>query len=250
MARRRPDPRQASFFDLLLPGPAPAPVVEGAPSNRPGETPMDLALIEAGLACRYSLSMGYALQDETVPFIPRSIAFPVTLKRDRDGTPSLHLSTPACADLPYVRRVEEITGLKATYGAGGYEGSGIGHHAIDLATDEGWERLAETMAHTTLEAVLTCVGLHLFWGDLSVRNARFLMERLGVEEPADRSREALLQIKDGWSDYGLKGGWTAVHAVEEGWIKPGSTKGKRTTHASITPEGKARMERSRSDIAA
>jgi hypothetical protein len=267
---RRPHPNQLDLFaSVTEPTPEPAETVVRQPDRRddeitpfvdasimgvvPGRTPMDAALIEAGLANLYSLSMGYALRDMTVPFAPRSIAFPVTLRRDRGGRPYLFLSTPACADLPYVRRVEEVTGLKAVWAPSNCDG-GMWHHAIDLATDAGWERLAGSMEHTKISHVLHAVGLNVFWGELSVGNARALLERIGEPEPAD-ARPAIL---GSWAKpFGASvtnnylHGWGSVRAIELGWATPKCMKGKREIEAAFTEAGLAAIAEARaSKIAA
>lgn len=233
---RRPDPRQLDLFAAPAAAPAPdfrtEPTLDTGPVQA-GYTAMDEALIAGGLGCRYSLSMGYALQDLSVPYTPRSLAFPVTLKRDREGTPHLFVASPVYADLPYVRRVEAVTGLKAISHPNA--SGAFWHHALDLATDAGWERLAGSMEFTTLECIAQAVGMEVIGGKLSPANARSLMRRLGVEEPADRSASALAEI-----DINLHGfrvdrtAWVAIHAVEDGWVKPGHSRKGRTVYASLT----------------
>lgn len=269
---RRPHPNQLDLFATVTePTPEPAETGVRQPDRRddeitpfvdasimgvvPGRTPMDVALIEAGLANFYSLSMGYSLRDETMPFTPRSIAFPVTLRRDRAGRPYLFLSTPACADLPYVRRVEEVTALKAVWSPDhGAAHGGMWHHAIDLANDAGWERLAGSLEHTVISYVLQAVALKLFWGELSVGNARALLERIGVPEPAD-ARPAIL---GSWAKpFGASvtnnypHGWGSVRAIELGWATPKRKKGKREIEAAFTEAGLAAIAEARaSKIAA
>ncbi|WCS27886.1 hypothetical protein LOK46_13995 [Methylobacterium sp. NMS14P] len=194
---------------------------------------MDQALIEAGLGCFYSLSMGYALQDTSVPYTPRSIAFPVTLKRDRDGTPRLFVASPVYADLPYVRRVEAVTGLKAISHSNA--SGAFWHHALDFATDAGWERLAESMEFTTPERVAQAVNMTVIGGELSPANARSLLDRLGLREPADRSAAAIAEIQVNIGGFGLDGSpWAAIHAVEDGWISAGRKGKRRGVYATLT----------------
>lgn len=240
---RQPDPRQTSLFEALDAAPPHQPVRD-APEFRTeptldtgpvqaGYTPMDQALIEAGLGCLYSLSFGYALQDTSVPYTPRSLAFPVTLKRDRDGTPHLFVASSVYADLPYVRRVEAVTGLKAIPHSNA--SGAIWHHAIDLATDAGWERLAESMEFTTRERVAQAVNMTVIDGELSPANARSLLERLGLPEPADRSAAALAEIQVNIGGFGLDGSpWAAIHAVEDGWISAGRKGKRREVYATLT----------------
>ncbi|GJD89303.1 hypothetical protein BHAOGJBA_2829 [Methylobacterium hispanicum] len=229
----RPDPRQLDLFaEQVVPAFRTEPTLDTSPV-RVGFIPMDEMLIEAGLGSRYSLMTGYALQDTSVPYLPRSIAFPVTLKRDRDGTPHLFVASPVYADLPYVRRVEEATGLKAISHPSA--SGAFWHHAVDLAADAGWERLAESLEFTTLECVDQAVGLHVIDGELSAANARLLMGRLGVQEPGDRSAAALARIDVNFGSFELDTtAWTAIHAVEDGWIKPGRVGKGRTVYATLT----------------
>lgn len=234
---RRPDPRQLDLFAVLDFRTEPA---HDTGPVEAGRTPMDRALIEAGLGCFYSLSMGYALQDLSVPYTPRSIAFPVTLHRERDGTPHLLVASPAYADLSYVRRVEAVTGLRAV--SDPRASGAIWDHAVDLANDAGWERLAATMEFTDLDCVDQAVGMNVIGGQLSSANARALMERLGVEEPSDRSADALAEI-----DVNLHGfrvdetAWVAIHAVEDGWVKPGREGKSRTVCAALTKKALDRI---------
>lgn len=230
---RRPDPRQLDLFVVqAVPAYRTEPTLDTGPV-RAGDTPMDQALIAAGLGNRYSLSMGYALQDTSVPYTPRSIAFPVTLKRDRDGTPHLFVASPAYGDLPYVRRVEEVTGLKATSHPSA--SGAFWHHAVDLANDAGWEHLAASMEFTTLDRVGQAVGMNVIDGELSLANARTLMGRLDLPEPADRSADAIAEIQVNFGGFGLDGSaWTAIHAVEDGWVAPGRKRKGRTVYAALT----------------
>lgn len=240
MARRLADSRQMNLFDLLdVPAFRTEPTHDTGPV-RAGDTPMDRALIEAGLGCRYSLSMGYALRDTSVPYLPRSIAFPVTLQRDRDGTPHLYVASPVYADLPYVRRVEAVTGLKAIPHP--RADGACWHHAVDLATDEGWERLAASMEFTSLHRVGRAVSMKVIDGELSPANARALLGLLGVPEPTDRSAAALARINVNFGNLGLDGSaWTAIHGVEDAWIAPGRQRKGRTIYASLTPKALAHI---------
>ncbi|SFT30420.1 hypothetical protein [Methylobacterium sp. yr668] len=253
---RRPDPRRLSLFDIADTA-APTPFDHARWDGRSGETPIDRALIEAGLSDPYGLSIGGGtLQDTSVPYLPRSLRFPVRLIRDRFSSetrpPRFYLSTPACADLPFVRRVEDITGLKAVWdGASELLGIGTWYHAIDLATDEGWETLAASLGHTTLAYVSRAVAHQICWGGLSVANGRSLLERAAVPRPDDPARETLR----GWApglvsepDSGRVSGWCIVLAVEAGWMRPGRNGGRRQTRASFTPAGRSALDAYRASI--
>lgn len=86
------------------------------------------------------------------------------------------------------------------------------------------------------------VSLKVFDGELSPANARSLLVRLGVLEPADRSDDALVRIDVNFGNMGLDGtGWTAIHAVEDGWVAPGRERKGRTVYASLTPKALAHV---------
>ncbi|MCG5246924.1 hypothetical protein LPC10_17440 [Methylorubrum sp. B1-46] len=209
-----------------------------APEPEPAPDAM-ARLVASGISNEYLAGLG-ALRDPDAPWSPRSIGFPVRLHRV--GGPfqpptapriwELHLSTPACGDLPFVRRVEEVTGLKAkwvsTASMGGW------HHAVDLSNDEGWERLAASMEHTEAGWVTSAVGMHVLDGSLGTANARRLLLAIGVSEPAARTCPNIRPNPDAGLQMSL-GGWEAIHAVEDGLIVPGNP--KRNTFARVTDAG-------------
>ncbi|QGY03181.1 hypothetical protein MMSR116_15780 [Methylobacterium mesophilicum SR1.6/6] len=208
---------------------------EEAPSTEPDAMER---LVASGISNEYLAGLG-ALQDPDAPYKPRSIAFPVTLNRvggrfQPQTSPriwELHLSTPACADLPFVRKVEEVTGLKAQWISGAL---GQWHHAVDLATDVDWERLASSMEHTEEHMVDRAVGMHVVNGSLTVGNASRLLMAVGVQEPEHRVCPNLKPNPDGSLVTSL-GGWEAVYAVEDRLIVPGIP--KRNTYARVTDAG-------------
>ncbi|GLS45914.1 hypothetical protein [Methylobacterium brachythecii] len=211
MPCRRPDPRQTSLADLLDLTLAPAPVL----------SPLE-ALVEAGIIRNVHLCSGGHIPDPDQPFMPRSLCFPVAyIKTWYDPEPRLYLNTPACADIPLVQRVEAVTGMRAVWDP--RAANGQWHHAIDLASDADWRRLASSMAHTTVEAVEQAVGLKLTWGELSVANARALLAAIGSVEPDGRSAAEWDGISPGTSG-GIsclpRGAWWAVHGLEDGWYRP------------------------------
>ncbi|WHQ68650.1 hypothetical protein [Methylorubrum extorquens] len=225
---RRPIPGQTSLVDMLDLTLAPPPAAS------PAE-----ALVAAGITTPFLLTLG-AIQDRSVPYAPRSIAFPVRYVQPHGEEPRLILSTPACADLPFVQRVESVSGLRAVWDP--TVDSGLWHHAVDLATDEGWRRLAGSMAHTRLECVERGVGLNLTWGKLSTENARALLAAVGSVEPEGRSATDWDGITEG-SEGGIgihpRGGWWAIHGIEDGWYTPGGRKGQ--PYEKLTPAGWARI---------
>ncbi|MGU3543550.1 hypothetical protein [Methylobacterium sp. A52T] len=199
-------------------------------------------LVASGIANEYIAGLG-ALRDPDAPWSPRSIGFPVTLHRvggqfQPQTAPriwELHLSTPACGDLPFVRKIEGITGLKAIWAPDRHRGlCGRWAHAVDLSTDADWEQLASSMEHTTPALVADAVGLHVVNGSLSVGNACRLLMAVGVEEPEHRVCPNLTPNPDGSLVTSL-GGWEAVYAVEDRLIVPGIP--KRNTFARVTDAG-------------
>lgn len=212
---------------------------EPAPSTEPDAMER---LVASGIANEYIAGLG-ALKDPDTPYSPRSIGFPVTIHRvggsyQPPTAPKiweLHLSTPACGNLAFVRRVEEVTGLKAIWSPNrGRAGLGQWHHAVDLANDAGWERLASSMEHTEPRMVADAVGIHVGNGELSVANGRRLLLAVGVEEPDEHACPNLSINPDGGLVSSL-GGWEAIHAVEDGLITPGNP--KRSIYAQATDAG-------------
>ncbi len=208
-------------------------------------------LVEAGMTTRgeHTLDSG-AIRDKDAPFTPRSLSFPVRLV-EIDGMVQLRLSTPAAGDLPFVKRIEEITGIRAEWRPRiGIEHDKIGlwYHATDLADDAGWKRLAATMEHTTPENVARAVGHHVLSGTLSVTNGRALLDAVCESAPADRSEGELMAMRPG-SGAGpccSLSGWGAVHAVEDGWLSID----KKRSCARFTAKARERIEALRPATAA
>lgn len=231
---RKPDPRQFAFdFEAataLTPSPAAA-------------VDMVQLLIDSGLLPNeycYTLNQG-TLQDHSVSYIPRSIAFPCTVV-EHGGRWRLLLSTPANGGLPFVQRVAAITGLTPEWDAE-IRGYGHWHHAVDLATDAGIDRLLGSLEYTTVEAAASAIGYQVEHGRLSIANARRALAVLGIAEPADRS--AALLAGEGMSPCRTGGAsnirdpWAHVHAIEDGWVtKPVlSRQGHVTRYSVVTAEG-------------
>ncbi|SDM68591.1 hypothetical protein SAMN05216360_103108 [Methylobacterium phyllostachyos] len=226
---RRPDPRQASFADLLDLTLVPAPIL----------SPLE-ALVEAGIIRSiHEPGFGGLIRDKDAPFHPRSVAFPVAYTQPWFATePGLYLNTPACADLPFVMRVEAATGLRAVWHPNARNGQW--HHAVDLATDEGWRSLAGSMGHTDRGYVECAVGLHLTWGDLSLANARALLAAVGsVEGDSKAEWDSITPSPCGGISCSPRGAWWAVHGLEKGWYRPK----KGFTYERLTPAGWARIGR-------
>lgn len=250
--RRAPGPVQRSLFELCgdpariqpgVPGMVkPAAVEEPAAA----ETAIEEMVVQEPTAMDRLVASeisGYgSLRDWNVPYLPRSISFPVKFQRVEGKSESapvyeLLLSTPACGDLPFVRRVEEVTGLKAKWDPDRVVNEysrGQFYHALDLATDEDWERLASSMEHTTSGDVSKCVGHNVCYGGLSAVNGRRLLSKAGIPEPDTRACPNIRLSPDGHLLSGL-GGWQAVYAIEDGLLVPGDPDGQ--TYATATDAG-------------
>lgn len=176
------------------------------------------------------------LRADDYPPMPRSLAYPVHLIAVGDSY-ELILSTPACSNLDFVRRVEEITGLQARWApirSRGKSAQGQWHHAVDLATDEGWEQLAASMEHTTPKLVLKGVGFGIKYGRLSADNGRRLLCAVGVPEPKNRALSKIKPNRCGRLPLSFDG-WEAVHAVEDDLIIPANP--SKQTFARATNAG-------------
>lgn len=243
---RRYRPRSPMLFDVH-PGEFPlaqAPAV--AKEVGPALDAME-RLVASGVTNEFLAGLG-ALRDPDAPhpYSPRSIGFPVTLHRV--GGPfqpptapriwELHLSTPACAALPFVRRVEEVTGLKARWAPDMPRGiCGQWAHAVDLANNADWQRLASSMEHTEAHLVEDALGMHVVDGNLSAANGRRLLGSIGIPEPETRgcpSLQGVVPYPDSRLQIPLRG-WEAVHAVEDRLVVPGNP--KRHTDAKVTEAG-------------
>lgn len=226
---RRPIPGQSSLTGLLDLTLAPAPTLP----------PLE-ALVEAGIIHSvHAPGYGGHIRDQAAPFHPRSVAFP--LRYDKtwfDPEPRLYLNTPACADLPFVHRVEAVTGLRAIWHPNASNGQW--HHAVDLANDAHWRALAASMAHTTRQCVESAVGIELTGGRLSLANARALLAAVGSVEPEGRSAaewDRISPTSNGGISLKPRGAWWAVHGIEDGWYRPG----KGSTYERLTAAGYARI---------
>lgn len=238
---RKLDPRQMAFdFEAEM-------AVTPSP---PAAVDMVQLLIDAGLihgSYDYRCNAG-TLQDHSVPYIPRSIAFPCAVVED-GGAWRLLLKTPANGGLPFVQRVASITGLTPEW-VPENRGYGQWHHAVDLATDAGIDRLLGTLEYTTIDAAATGIGFGVQSGSLSIANARRALAVLGIIEPADRS--AAFLAGDGMAPSAACGApniydrekagraaWAHVHAIEDGWVtKPVVNRdGHVSRYSVVTAEG-------------
>lgn len=238
--RRNAAPVQRSLFELCGdPGSIQPRVVEAAELASVEPVMLQLSpldhLVAAGITTPYRALRSALCADDT-PRSPRSLKFPVRLMKVGDSY-ELILSTPACGDLPFVRHVENVSGLKAKWVPSHCKGgSSLGqwHHAVDLATDEGWERLASSMEHTTKKQVCKGVGFGIRYGYLSAENGRQLLSAVGIPEPESRACQNLQATPYGRLRRSLEG-WEAVYAVEKELVVPGDA--KRGTFAEVTAAG-------------
>jgi len=208
------------------------------------EIDCETALVEAGLATWDASGTRVVIRDPDAPDLPVALHHPVRLRRGTIATAysySLRLTTPACADLPFVRRVEAVTGLRARASAVTRD-SVARSIAVDLATDTHWERLDELLPHTSVVAVERVLRHHILWGIISASNARKVLDGTGCWEPEGRNREVLARMKaaagEAPDELVSSTAWTAVHAVEDGWVVPG--KADRSTFPKVTRLGRAR----------
>jgi hypothetical protein len=223
----------------------------------PGLDEIGRKLIKAGLVHNeYLLKLNRSLTNPSAGSKSRLLKFPIEFieRDDQLGTPSqLRLRHPALADLPFVKEVEQQTGIPVIWEPLDKFGRDFGAtaqwwHAVDLAEDDGFEELIATRHLTTDDAIGRGAEHGLTYGRLSPANARKLLAVIGAAEPADRSAELLrtdgISIGDKGSvsihpsaerDWGTAA-WIAVHGLEDGWfrIKGGFPK--------LTPEGAKRRE--------
>ena len=178
------------------------------------------------------------LQDASVPFSPRSYAFPVRVELV-DGDVRLWLRTPATGTLPFVKRIEAAVGVRAVWDEHRLGvADGRWFHAIDLVSDGRWRDLLNSREHTEDRMIVRAVVIGLKWGKLKPTEAREILGALGIEEPADRSAAFLfgptglrpcpsVQAPNLYATKPVHG-WGMVHAFEDGWVR--TVKG----HAKVT----------------
>lgn len=208
----------------------------------PGERLMAAGLVEATWT-----RLGGDLRDPDAPDLPRSLARPLFGKVLGTGEIRLYLTMPSAADLPFVRRVEEVSGLTAVWD---YQEllNPFAHrafHAEDLATDEGWETLAASLEHTITDYVTLYAARAAIEGRLAIPNARSLMEAAGVSEPESPGREAAiarLQVHpSGQVSSVVSDAWAVIHAAEATLLKPGGWASGYKIPPCLTEAGRTRF---------
>ncbi|MEE7478761.1 MULTISPECIES: hypothetical protein [Methylobacterium] len=218
--------------------PAPAPDVALTPGER---------LVAAGIGDATWLRLGGDLQDPDAPALPRSLATPLCAKVLGSGEMRLFLNFPSAGGLAFVQRVEAISGLKAAWDTEEIDNPFRyrGHHAEDLTTDAGWESLAATLEHTTVDYVAMYAARAAIEGRLAIANARSLMEAVGVPEPESPGREtaiAKLHVHaSGQVMPVVEDAWAVIHAAEDGLIKPGGWANGYRIPPTLTEAGRVRF---------
>lgn len=237
---RKPDSRQIAFD------------FEGAtvhPASPTASVDMVQQLIDAGFipdGYRFDID-GNTLRDPDVPYVPRSISFPCSVVLCGDEW-KLLLRTPSNGSLPFVKRVATVTGLTPEWKPSNDRGQW--HHAVDLATDDGIDRLLGTLDFTTVEMAARGIRFGVECGVLSLANARRGLLTLGIAEPADRS--AAFLAGEGMAPCAMMGApnifdradrgrapWAQVHAIEDGWVtRPVmNSQGHVSRYSVVTAEG-------------
>lgn len=245
------------LFDFMAPPPKPA------PPPPPPPCPVVERLIQTGLVPNefiLNLNRGLTNQDET-ELPSRAFRFPIEfMSRDRreDGVSRLLLRHPDLGDLPFVRRVAELTGEPIIWEEQDEFGRDRMHadwwHAVDLCTEEHWRDLLRTQNFTRRDCILQAIGHHLR-GPLTIKSARLILAELESEEPADRSESALRskmlspgrmtsegKAKQTYWAVNFHGepetiAWGFVHGIEDGWFAK-----DRGGHLIMGKEGIARLD--------
>lgn len=231
-------PAESAIDVADQPRAAPQPAVAMTPGER---------LMAAGLVDATWVRLGGDLRDPEAPEKPRSLATPLFAKVFGTGEVRLFLTFPTAGDLPFVRRIEAVSGLKAVWDYDELDSPFRyrRHHAEDLATDDGWESLAATLEHTTTDDVVLYAARAIIEGRLSVANARALLEAAGCSEPKSHHREAAISKMEvhpsGQISPVVDDAWAVVHAVENGLLKPGGWYGTYRVQPSLTDTGRVRF---------
>ncbi|MBB4066769.1 hypothetical protein [Gellertiella hungarica] len=197
-----------------------------------------------------------------VPFPSRLYRFPVEfMDRDRTKTASsqLLLRHPRLWDCefvaPFLEEIEQRSGIRAVWQDHDEFGRDRGElprwwHAVDLCNNKHWSHLMDTAHLTGTDEIFRAVRFHIECCSLSTKTARQIMRQLETEEPADRSRGAILgdgmspgRCQQGISPNirlrGPEGAWLAIHAVEDGYLK------KRGSFMMVPPDTMAAREQAK-----
>lgn len=105
----------------------------------------------------------------------------------------LRLKHPLLSEHPYVRELQSLTGESILYTPPAYAEHSMWHHAVDLAMDGFYDELLSTRAYTTDENIVGALSFALCYRNddpkriLSLKKAREIARKLGLQEPGDRS---------------------------------------------------------------
>ena len=240
---------------------------ETAPEAVASETDGVLAaILAAGLeANEFLLHLNSGLTNNRRCSLPsRLFEFPVEFipaKRNGGKESRLVLRHPdlwAADDVvPFLEDIQARTGIRVEWADAGELGRDVSDrwrwlHAIDLCKDKHWQGLLATANFTCPDKIFRAVRINLQGKELSLKNARAIMQALDAVEPVGRSVEGLLgkglwPYQDGKRKYiapniGLEGAasaWLAIHGIKDGWLAYVGG------NLSVTAEGMERRERGR-----
>jgi hypothetical protein len=229
-------------------------VVDPAPVEEPNtglryhpefDSPVAVKLRAAGF--RWGYGYYHRLEDKDCKYRSRLMRCPCSIQFFTDGEPELFAEYKGAENRPFVKRIEEITGL-AVVVVENDDDTNSWPHAIDLVNDVSLDELFETFDFTSAEDVVSVISQKVFSGQLSINNARMLIayccEKDGVArpEPADKSvahMRRYLDVHNTLRAPNMCGGdpvdaWAAIHAVELGCVTKPVHKGSK--FAKIVPE--------------
>ena len=152
-------------------------------------------------------------------------------------------------DHPYITLVEGVTGMTVHNLPAGRGENYLWRHAIDLVSEGEFDGLFDTRHLTTEQDIAGAIAFMLisatFFGkaDLSIKQAKTLMKRFNITEPADRSHAAIrcfkapissksetgqdrFTVTEGRDLSPLQRAWSTIHGIEFGWFS--TTTGRLT----------------------
>ena len=169
----------------------------------------------------------------------RAFKFPIEVSSQYpDGSRKIGLVHPRLVDHPWVKEVAAALPFPIDPNGGpnehGYSKAGLAKwwHACDLIEGH-WRELLETRQFTTDHDIMHAVSYGLDYGKLSLDDAREILRRLKLPEPADRRAGLKLVRKPApcpqekgpihWpiNDKGMVSpghAWARIHGIEAGWF--------------------------------